>query len=973
MMTSLLWKEYREHRSVWVAMAVLAVVSLLVAAEWLMPQGWKAAGEDAGGALAGGGLILTAMYGLVCGAMMFAGERESRGMGYLDALPLSRAELWWSKCLIGILFILLYSAVVVGVGLFVGVLGPHGLAPGWAIVVPLVALETFALGLCASTFCRTVLSAVAFAALLPLPVMWLLSGMCLAMSTDPGGKMTTLPLTLIFHGLATLGALGLSLGTFVERDFEARFVLKPRASSYGTVAPKRQPRRATVLLWLVLRQGAVLVAVLCVLGFLLGLALPATGAGLWPVATLSLGVACGTAVFMGEQAEGAFKFWGDQRLPVGWLWLRRSGFWAGVAAGVCALMLLAALIHAAAQGDVSDDPEMLFEKLLGVSANNRGVGSPLAFLVLWPAYGFAVGQLCALVWRKSAVAVVVAVLNSAGVACLWVPSLLGGGLYVVQVLGAPLLLLAGCRLVLWDWVTDRLRTRAAVARLAGAVVLAVAWLGAGFVARVAEVPSEDEPFDRAALKASVLNPDEGRAALKVREALQTMKEREDQAAKMGVRPAGFVPPPALPLGPVPVPRPEEVDGVVEHGWEAVPPQMNDWLNKVTDDPGPIAVPVRGTTVVGLLGAPRGQGPLLAAPVLMALRTWPALLAEGARMPPGVLISPLDDSAGKGLAADAHRAAALLSARALQLQARGATEEALDHLLIVLALSRHLRHQAPTYSYLEGVETERLALDGLGHWLNRLGPEPKLLRRALDGLSEHEAGLPPVTEALAAEYLRFRETLDKGRVVGGQGTDTEAILVQTPWEMGRARRLTGALFAGRRRMAESGDIVPQSDDDLFADWLSDAGRAGPGRLGRLAHSSWLAGSLPVTAPVQRAAQLSLCRARAARLQVALALYQAEHGQAAAALDDLVPGVLPDLPEDPYSRGPFHYRVSKKEQLAWPRQLPGGVREVPAGQGILWSVGPDGSDDGGTRQWGTGNAPGAGTDLIFLVPLAKAPGK
>jgi hypothetical protein len=43
-------------------------------------------------------------------------------------------------------------------------------------------------------------------------------------------------------------------------------------------------------------------------------------------------------------------------------------------------------------------------------------------------------------------------------------------------------------------------------------------------------------------------------------------------------------------------------------------------------------------------------------------------------------------------------------------------------------------------------------------------------------------------------------------------------------------------------------------------------------------------------------------------------------------------------------------------------------VAPGQGVLWSVGPDGVDDGGIRQVGSnGDAVAAGgEDRIFLVP-------
>jgi hypothetical protein len=109
-------------------------------------------------------------------------------------------------------------------------------------------------------------------------------------------------------------------------------------------------------------------------------------------------------------------------------------------------------------------------------------------------------------------------------------------------------------------------------------------------------------------------------------------------------------------------------------------------------------------------------------------------------------------------------------------------------------------------------------------------------------------------------------------------------------------------------------------------------------------------------------------------VALALYQSEHGQAAPLLDALVPGVLPELPDDPFANAPFHYRVSRGERIGWPRA--GGTgelvpRDLPAGQGVLWSVGPDRADDGGQQQWDEGAPRGLGRDLIFLVPAG--PGK
>jgi len=84
-------------------------------------------------------------------------------------------------------------------------------------------------------------------------------------------------------------------------------------------------------------------------------------------------------------------------------------------------------------------------------------------------------------------------------------------------------------------------------------------------------------------------------------------------------------------------------------------------------------------------------------------------------------------------------------------------------------------------------------------------------------------------------------------------------------------------------------------------------------------------------------------------------------------------------DPFSGRPFGYRVSAGEEIedvAAMRQTtqeqPGlVVLRVPKGQGILWSTGPDATDNGGTKQ-GLGvhvvDTPWSreGLDMIFLVP-------
>src|SRR5262249_15613542 len=125
----------------------------------------------------------------------------------------------------------------------------------------------------------------------------------------------------------------------------------------------------------------------------------------------------------------------------------------------------------------------------------------------------------------------------------------------------------------------------------------------------------------------------------------------------------------------------------------------------------------------------------------------------------------------------------------------------------------------------------------------------------------------------------------------------------------------------------------------------------------------------------------CRLRAARLIVALALYQVETGKPAGRLEDLVPRYLAALPADPFSGQPFHYRVSLGERIVWlPNHLVSSEgteevsKDVQPGQGVLWSVGPDGSDNGGKRRYNEKYFDDIkGLDLIFLVPQWPAPRK
>ena len=142
-------------------------------------------------------------------------------------------------------------------------------------------------------------------------------------------------------------------------------------------------------------------------------------------------------------------------------------------------------------------------------------------------------------------------------------------------------------------------------------------------------------------------------------------------------------------------------------------------------------------------------------------------------------------------------------------------------------------------------------------------------------------------------------------------------------------------------------------------------------------------------------------RVGMLKLALRWYQADNGKPAETLDELIPKYLSSIPIDPFDpqEKPLQYRLSRGEEIEWPyKSMPSGGSmspprvvepppfngawpapaaevKVPAGQGILWSVGPDKIDDGGHRQVGGYDGIPLNhldtiydkQDLIYLVPL------
>jgi hypothetical protein len=281
----------------------------------------------------------------------------------------------------------------------------------------------------------------------------------------------------------------------------------------------------------------------------------------------------------------------------------------------------------------------------------------------------------------------------------------------------------------------------------------------------------------------------------------------------------------------------------------------------------------------------------------------------------------------------------------------------------------LRNKAPSESYLTGVTLESLALDTLDRWLSR-GPDAKLLGQALAELSHHAAETPPLVDTVLVEAYRAGGNLENpsswtyAMGPAGGGRVREPWLVRgitlsfdTPWETARKARLWRLGWSGIVRWAEAPYWdVPRSPEAvgrkeatrrIMQHWLAAKDGSSPARerVASLLDNSWLADErlFPDISMLRGPATRGRARVEATRLCIALQLHERAEKRAAASLADVTPKYLKELPVDPYSGKDFGYRVSKGEDVP-------GIGRVPAGQSLVWSVGPDGSDHGGTSHGG-----------------------
>jgi hypothetical protein len=604
-----------------------------------------------------------------------------------------------------------------------------------------------------------------------------------------------------------------------------------------------------VLWWLTFQQAWVLLGILAVLSLAVGLVVPANAQVLWPLATLLLGIACGTAAFAPEQRDLSYQFLSAQHFPMHAIWRFKIVFWFSAAVTATFMVALAAglvlSVRFVAQkaGAPAGAPVLQLGTLVEVMG-------PFQFLGIWLAYGFCTGTIVVWYCRKNVLALLLAGMISAAGLGLWLPSVLCRGMGGWQLWLPPLALLAAGHFLVRAWAGGRIKERKPVVAIAGVALGVTLWAGLNFGYRAWEIPDVGEPLDPLAFKAAIPAGKENAGGIKVQEALAEMERPGDRSLERIAEAA------RLPIGVIEVPRGD------------------------------------------------GQAPVLR--LLPECRKLTARLRVAAQNgEPDVAIERLDQILA--LSRNMRHRAPIEFYRA-GVDVEESALEGLDHLLIrdkpsAKLLRRALQslnhHAEETPAALDCLQTECYRAGGLQAnpvlWTFAMGgadgpgkiPERWMARNVALSLEmpweeERRTRLWQVVWAGLFRGLQkpHWEQPDLSPDLPDTTETTRRILRGwLPADDGPGASMTAARLA---RL-------------LDASWLSDE------RL-----------FCPVP-PVRAAANRSQCRVAAWRQAVALALYQHDEGRPAQKLADLVPKYLARLPVDPYSGQAFHYRISLGEHV------------------------------------------------------------
>lgn len=884
MLSRLWWKELRIFGPLMVSVGLMALLM-----QWaLLNSGTP---QIRAGVLTPIALGWASLFACAVGAAAFAGERETGTLALLDTFTVERRTLWLGKVTFGLmsslaLALVLLAAAGLGTQQRDEALYPLGrLVFGFGSLM----LETLAWSLLFSSFAGNAL----IAAVLGMAVV----GVIAMLMTGEPGLIGDVLLAQTAHWRLALAAVALVVSRYqIVTRYQPRRGRAPRARGLGEASTEGQPgrwrrtirwlssaariqvldlqsRAIRSLAWKTVREARWTFLFLYAFGLLLPEFVLHHVNQWYDRVTITLpfgvflGIIAGVSVFGVESPERTFRFYVHHGLRPRLVWTVKVAVWTVGLFATLALGGLSILI-------------------LGFEWKHSLESTGLAVLAMFEA--FAIAQLCGMLIRRGITAGVVSLL------LLFVIMMPQVGLLQSNMIPAwglfltPALALLMTFVWVGEWMFDRPGLGRSI-RLVLLLTVPVVLLGGLYVSyRAYDIPDIGPAYELAEVEPPKI-PDDQNAAKVYGRAIDKLVFRSYDIPKPG---------PLIPTTEIVLPKPQNEP----QRWRSGGRQSSSFEDRA------IGLSLQRQSL-GIPWWSENQAAL-------------ELVRKAAAMPQARFSRESISGVGDPVVSKMTTLAHLVALERDQRLAKKELAAAWDANRILFSMADQLsRPPATLWHWLIADNIESIAIDGALAWANEPGQTAAILRTALTDLQRMPLMRSPESALNVDLYLlekdfrlpteelvdRLNQGTPKGQVLWSQ--ILENLVLYTPWERERARRLMRLMAPQARGQVSDGRLLDarfglRSRGLYEGIGLTETQILSSSRLARMIAPNF-------NGPY-RNYQFLATQARELELTLALRIWQLEHnGTFPTVVERLIPSILPGIPLDPHTGQPFRYRLVNEE--------------------------------------------------------------
>ncbi|MBC8357216.1 MAG: hypothetical protein H8E66_35045 [Planctomycetes bacterium] len=478
----LVWKEYRQQQSLWIAIALAGLIFQVAMLVYCSLYGITGLPEK----LFTIALSVPVLYSLGCGATLFAGEHESETFSFQQSLPVSSGHVFRAKFAFAVisgllLFPILWLLAFAMTSWTLPEANWHLQLWGGGIVATIEVLIWAVLG---SLLIRRVLPAAiaggVAAGLLGYGSLVVTIVLERTIGQRANEYIATLPLRMCFALLAFVISIKLGRQWFSEHPMRWRSSARRRLRLGAASAQRTTPTTTfTIFARLVWHQWRQCRATMlwCIAGYVVlctWFTLTQDGGDAFLGLLPALATIFGASVFAADQRQERYQFFTEHGVRPRLMWWSRQAVW-GVALAVIAIFAFTLLVSE--EWRASSRHQTLFE------------------FVLYSVLAFSAGQICSILIRSAIVAIFTAVFSTILLG-LWVAFTQRLGIiWIFSALPLMLVMFWASWLYAPKWIQQRYTWRVRITTAATIIVPLIGIVAGTAAYRVYEIPAIEPSFN----------------------------------------------------------------------------------------------------------------------------------------------------------------------------------------------------------------------------------------------------------------------------------------------------------------------------------------------------------------------------------------------------------------------------------------------------------------------------------------------